>query len=202
MKIWYGITTSEYQKYRKVYKQIRDHLISSGCVLTRDWYPGVEKSFAQELGQDRGIKDLYNKILNAINEADAVIIEYTIPNFSTSHQIHYALMRRKPTLVLRMKGDNPHFADSYMDAIKSEFLVVKSYNQQNYKQIINEFIGFSQTEGPSKRYNLVLHGKHDYYLNWLANRQQTTRSAALRTCLDQSMAQDGQYQDHIADLID
>lgn len=187
MKVWYGITTAQYKKYRPIYLKIRNHLLDQGIILTHDWYPPVEKEFRNKIGKERDMKAIYENILRSIENADAVIIEYTIPNFSTAHQITYALQKKKPTLVLRLKKDNPNFSDSYLEALNSKLLHIKEYDLKNYKTIIDNFLGITQLGTNTKRYNIVLEKKHDYYLDWYANERGISRSAALREIIEKNI---------------
>ena len=204
MKIWYGITTAKYLKYRSVYIKLREHLINSGHILTHDWFLQVDPDFHRKdtnKRDSRDMKKIYDEIIRAIDNAEAVIIEFTVPNFSTAHQINYALFKRKPTLVLRMKKDNPYFTDSYIEAIDSEYLKVVEYDLKNYKEVIDQFIGESSIGFGIKRYNVVLGSKHDYYLDWLANKEKITRSEALRRIIDHNSNSNSTFSKHIKGAI-
>lgn len=186
MKIWFGTTTLKYKKYKKHYLMIRKYLIDHGHVLTDDWI-GKHGSWIEENPYaTRDIKNVYQSVINAINEADASIIEFTVPNFSTSHQITYSLQRRKPTLVLRLNRENT-FKDSYIDAIESPFLTIKEYNTQNFKEIINEFLGLSEYEDGQGRYNVVLSVKNKYYLDWASLKYKKSKSKIIRDLIEKEM---------------
>ncbi|MDQ6986108.1 MAG: hypothetical protein Q9M91_02565 [Candidatus Dojkabacteria bacterium] len=139
MKIWYGITTTQYLKYKKYYTNIRNILLDRGVILTRDWYPYVEEDFKLRKGKKRNMEEVYKAVTKAIDQANAVIIESTIPSFSISHQIYYAILRQKPTLVLQTKNANINFSDAYIGAIDSKYLIVRNYDSKNLEKIIDEF---------------------------------------------------------------
>ena len=118
MKIWFGATTFHYNEYKKYYLMIRQHLLDEGHVLTDDWIGSYGKWIEENPNSKRDIREIYNSVIKAVQEAGVSIIEFTVPNFSTSHQITHSIQLKKPTLVLRLKRDNT-FPDSYIEAINS-----------------------------------------------------------------------------------
>src|SRR3989304_6765750 len=106
MKVWFGTTTLKFKEYKDYYLRIREHILNSKHELTDDWIGTHGKWLEENPYATRDIKDVYQKVITAIEHADVSIIEFTVPNFSTSHQITYSLSKRKPTLVMRLKKDN------------------------------------------------------------------------------------------------
>lgn len=192
MKIWFGTTTLKYKKYKKYYLAIRKYLINSGNILTDDWIGKHGKWIEENPYATRDIKNVYQSVVNAINEADVSIIEFTVPNFSTSHQITYSLQRRIPTLVLRLRRENT-FKDSYIDAIESPFLTIKEYSNENYTDIINEFLGLSDYEEGQKRYNVVLTNINKYFLDWASLKYKKSRSSLIRELIESKMLKDKEF---------
>lgn len=160
MKIWFGCTTFQWPANREYYFLLRDYLKEMGCIIMGDWIDDVDTMYG-ETKKQRDIHTIYETVVHAIDASDAVVIEYTVPNFSSSHQINYALLKRKPTLVMRRYKDNPRFTDSYLEALQSPFLAIKEYSKKNYQEILEEFIGFSKVEQGQKRYNIVLDKKQN-----------------------------------------
>lgn len=199
MKAWFGTTTAEFEKYQKNYFAIHDYLKEVGCIILFDWIDDVAKAMQKSktaAERKRDIKDIYKKVIDAVDEADICIIEYTVPNFSTSHQITYSLLKKKPTLVLRLNKDNKNFTGSYMDALESPLLKVKNYDLSNYKKIIDEFIGFSKIENGPARYNIVLDKKQKYYLDWASNKYKKSRSEIIRELIDTEIDEDDVYKEY------
>lgn len=195
MKIWFGTTTLRWNLHRKNYFAIRDYLKSLGCILLFDWMDEADR-FYNTNSKNRDISKIFQEVINAIDESDAVIIEYTVPNFSTSHQINYALLKKKPTLVIRQIKDNPRFSDSYLEALQYTFLTIKDYSLTNYKEIIDEFIGLSQIDQGLQRYNVVLDTKQKHYLDWAAYKYKKSRSEIIRQQIDEKMNSDRGYRDY------
>ena len=165
-----------------------------GCeTLFGNWLEEVEKTYNTDY-KYRNISDIFKEIVSAIDNADAVVIEYTVPNFSSSHQINYALTKKKPTLVLRLRKDNPHYADSYLEALQSPYLTIKDYSRENYRDILQQFIGISKAEAGQNRYNIVLERKQKLYLDWAANKYSKSRSALIRELIDAKLQADYFYK--------
>ena len=161
-----------------------------------DWIDDVDAMYGQPRKQ-RNIHDIFENVVRAIDASDAVVIEYTVPNFSSSHQINYALLKRKPTLVMRLHKDNPRFTDSYLEALRSPNLTLKQYTKKNYKEILEEFIGFSKVEQGQQRYNIVLDKKQKYYLDWASEEYNRSRSEIIRGLIDSEIVKDKTYHKYM-----
>lgn len=199
MKIWFGCTTHEWDKYRDRYIDIRKELIAEGNILLFDWIPETDK-YIQKNGhsqKDRDINGIFKKIVEAINKCDLTIEEYSVPSFSSSHQINLSLMCRKPTLVLREKVINPEWNNSYIDAVSSPLLFVKEYKGEEYKDIIKEFLGQFKNGYGQERYNFVLDRREKYYLDWASEKYAKSRSEILRDLIEEKMDIDTNYKELI-----
>lgn len=192
MKVWFGCTTYKWPDYRESYFRLRDYLKELGCIIMGDWIDEVDNYYDQTHKQ-RNIHDIFSNVVHAIDASDATVIEYTVPNFSSSHQINYALLKRKPTLVMRLHKDNPRFTDSYLEALRSPYLTLRQYTEKNYKEVLEEFIGFSKVEQGQQRYNIVLDKKQKYYLDWASEQYKRSRSEIIRTLIDTEIEGDKAY---------
>jgi hypothetical protein len=196
MKIWFGTTTRKLDEYKEYYYAIRNYLIENGHVVLFDWLDDAMVNMLKHPNENRNIKDIYNDVVKAINECDVSIIEFTVPNFSSSHQINYSLFKRKPTLVMRLFRDNT-FTDSYLEAIDSPFLNLKEYTLQNMRDVIDEFIGYSQIESGQGRYNIVLDKRKKHYLDWASVKYKKSKSLIIRELLDEMIAEDADYRKYL-----
>lgn len=192
MKIWFGTTTLKFKEYHPYYKNIREHLINSKHELTDDWIGIHGKWLEENPFAKRDIKDVYQKVINAIELADISIIEFTVPNFSTSHQITYSLSKRKPTLVMRLEKDNT-FGDSYIEAINSPYISVVQYDLTNFKDIINDYIFSLDRDTDFRRYNIMLNKRHKYYLDWAATKYNKSKSELVRELIDLKIVSDEKF---------
>lgn len=199
MKVWFGCTTLDWDKHREGYMKIRKELIDQGSILLFDWIPETDK-YINENGhpeRERDIKGIFQKIVEAINKCDVSITEYTVPNFSSSHQISLSLARQKPTLVLKQKQLNHEWNNSYIDAVSSPLLVVKEYEGDGYKDIIKEFLGQFKNGYGQERYNFVLDRREKYYLDWASEKYSKSRSEILRDLIEEKMEMDASYKELI-----
>jgi hypothetical protein len=196
MKIWFGTTTIKLEEYAEVYYLIRTYLVQAGHVLPFDWLDDAMINMHKPRGAVRGIKDIFRDCVMAIDASDVSIIEFTVPNFSSSHQITYSLYKRKPTLVMRLFKDCT-FTDSYIEALESPFLTVKDYTRENMSALIDEFLGYSQLDYGNGRYNIVLDKRQKYYLDWASVKYKKSKSALLRELVDEKMGDDPLYAGYL-----
>ncbi len=197
-KVWFGCTTKELLNHLVYYKGIREHLISRNCILLFDWLEDAERRIRTNPGGSRDIKRIFKDVLSAIDQCDVTIIENTIPNYSVTHQIVHSLAMRKPTLVLWQKKDNDSFDDSYLEAVESKYLTIKQYKGDEYKKIIDEFLGISKIEFGQRRYNVVLDNKQKYYLDWVSKKYKKSRSSIIRDAIDAVSSKD---EDYISQIV-
>jgi hypothetical protein len=198
MKVWFGCTTKDWKKHREYYLAIRDFIISLGGVLIFDWIPETDDYLMKTKGEnrDRDIKGIFEKVVHAIGRCDLSITEYTVPNFSSSHQIHLSLMRQKPTLVLRRTGKSD-FKNSYLDALDSPFLSLKEYEGDEYKDVIKNFIGEFEKGYGLKRYNVVLDKRQNYYLSWASEKYSRSKSEILRDLIKEEMESNEEFKNTV-----
>lgn len=192
MKIWFSTTTLKYKEYKDYYLKIRQYLLDRKYELTDDWIGNHGKWLEKNPYATRSIRDVYQDVLKAIDLADISIIEFTIPNFSSSHQITYSISKRKPTLVMRLHKDNT-FGDSYIEALDSPYLTVAEYSLSNYKDIIDDFIESLGINSDFGRYNVVLNKLHKYYLDWASKKYKKSKSELIRNLIDQRIKNDSNY---------
>jgi len=197
MKIYFTFSTQKFLKFKDNYFAIRNYLIKKGHVLTRDWMPHTYKKIKDNKYEINNIKEIYQVCMKAINQADLVIIEDSISNFSTGHQITIALQRRKPTLVLTSIPKHRHFSQTFIQGIASEFLEVKEYNLDNYKEIINEFIKKYEHIKDTNRFNLVLTGVERDYLDWAHLSKHKSRTNIIKEILREKTNNDTEYSNYL-----
>ena len=183
MKAYFGTTSKEAIKYETEYRLVRNTLKNLGVTIQFDWLDSALTRMKANPSGKRAINRHVRDIINAINTSDFVVVEYTVPNFSSSHQIIHALHKRKPTLVMRLNKDNS-FTDTYLEGMESDLLTVVDYTRDNAKNIIKNYIEFLGLDKKYKRYNLVLETKHNYFLEEQAIKQNKSKSEIVREALD------------------
>ncbi|MBU0975196.1 MAG: hypothetical protein ABIE03_04885 [Patescibacteria group bacterium] len=194
MKIYFTCSTAEFERYKKAYHMIRSLIISEGHVLTRDWIPHTEEMLQKgKTNIERDIKEIYKSCIKAIDEAEAVIIEDTVSNFSTGHQITIALQGRKPTLVLWRGKKHRQFEQMFVHGIESDLLEIAEYSASNLDEIIKSFIAKYQDNKEKSRFHLVLSGMERKYLDWCQFNKKKSRTRIIRDALREKVDKDEDY---------
>lgn len=198
MKVYFTCSTGEFKKYRTDYYAIRDFLVQSGHILTRDWLDEADSRLDAGNVKLDDIRQIYKACMLAIKEADIVIIEDTVSNFSTGHQITVALRSRKPTLVLWQNTKHRQFNKSFIHGIESEFLQVSEYTPQDLHKILKVFINKFGDTADENRFHLVLDGVERKYLDWVRFHSGESRTKAIRRALRSVIDQDEKYKQYLA----
>lgn len=198
MKIYFTCSTAEFNKYKKNYFAIRDFLVSEDHILTRDWLGRAKNRIDEGKMEIANIKEIYKDCIDSLIEADLVIIEDTVSNFSTGHQITLALQRQKPTLVLWCRPKHRHFHQTFIQGIESEYLEVKEYNIKNYKEIIRTFIKKYENAKQRNRFNLVISDMERKYLDWRQFNTHKSRTSIIRESIRKSMSDDAAYKKYLS----
>lgn len=198
MKIYFTASTAQFNKYKKTYFAIRDFLVQENHTLTKDWIKHTGERIAQGELNVRNIKDIYNKCVLAINQAQLVIIEDTVSNFSTGHQITLALQKQKPTLVLWQGKKHRYFNQMFIHGIDSEYLQIAQYEPENLKTIITAFINKYQDFNNKTRFNLVLNQYERNYLDWVQFNRGISRTKIIKEVLKHRIDADNEYNEYLS----
>lgn len=197
MKVWFGTTTAELEKYRSYYYKIRQIILDHNCVILFDWLKDAENALAKKRGGKRGMPEIFTQVVDAITRADISIIEYTVPNFSSSHQIMLSIMKRKPTLVLRLQTDNQYFRDSYLEGLNSDLLHIVDYKEEQLEEIISKFLKKSEIGVGFKRYNIVLDSRTNHFLEWMSGKYSLSRSEVIREALKNQAKKEKEFDSYL-----
>lgn len=198
MKIYFTCSTAEFFKYRESYFGIRNLLISGGHTLTRDWLPHTEDALKQgRLDMTRNIKQIYQECIKSIKKADIVIIEDTISNFSTGHQITVALQNKKPTLVLWQGKKYRQFSQMFIHGIDSDILQVTEYEPNELDEIINTFINKYENASERNRFHLILNNVERNYLDWAQFTKNKSRTKVIKEALKGIIDSDKNYDKYL-----
>jgi hypothetical protein len=197
MKIYFTCSTGDFFTHEKTYFQIRNHLISQGHLLTRDWLPHTAKLLHDGDTVIRDIKKIYRDNITAIKEADLAIIEDTVSNFSTGHQITVALQYHKPTLVLWQGKKHRQFSQMFIHGIESDILQVSEYNLKQLDSTIDTFIKKYSDIDEKNRFHLVLNNLERRYLDWAQFTTGKSRTQIIRDALRQEIDKNENYNQYL-----
>lgn len=197
MKVYFTCSTAEFRKYRDTYFAIRDFLIREKHILTRDWLPHTAERLSSGQTELPDIKEIYNACIKAIKAADVVIIEDTVSNFSTGHQITKALQLRKPTLVLWKGRKYKQFNQMFIHGIESDLLNVVEYTDQNLKDHIKIFLNKCEGLTEKNRFHLVLNNLERMYLDWGQYEYGKSRTRIIRDAVRSAIEKDKKFSDYL-----
>lgn len=196
MKVYFTCSTAELATHRNSYYAIRDYLAAEH-VLTRDWLEETERHMQAGNTELPGIKSIYKACVEAIREAELVIIEDTVSNFSTGHQITLALQMRKPTLVLWQGKKHQHFNQMFIHGIESDLLQVREYAPNTLVDVLQTFINTYEDKPEKNRFHLILNGWERRYLDWAQFTRNRSRTKVIREALKQAIENDPDYQTYL-----
>jgi len=198
VKIYFTNSTAEFSKYKDSYFSIRNFLVEQGHILTRDWLPHAEERIRSGDTDIREIKEIYKACVQAIREADIVIIEDTVSNFSTGHQITLALQFKKPTLVLWRGKKHRQFKQMFIHGIESDFLQITEYTLNNFDEVIQIFINKYENFSEKNRFHLVLNNVERMYLDWAQFIKGKSRTKVIREALQNEIENDDEYEQYLS----
>jgi hypothetical protein len=197
VKIYHTNSTAEFFKYREAYFKIRNYLIANGHTLTRDWLPHTEKALVTGAMDIRDIKQIYRECIVAIKEADLVIVEDTVSNFSTGHQITIALQNKKPTLVLWQGKKHRQFKQMFIHGIDSDILEIAEYSLENIYDKLATFISKYENANEKSRFHLILNNTERNYLDWAQFTKNKSRTSIIRGSLKKTLDEDPEYSEYL-----
>ncbi|PJA38635.1 hypothetical protein CO180_03090 [candidate division WWE3 bacterium CG_4_9_14_3_um_filter_41_6] len=197
MRIHFTCSTAEFEKYRDNYFKIRNILIVQGHVLSRDWLPHTEKRVQTGEIEVRDIKEIYALNIKALRESELVIVEDTVSNFSTGHQITLSLQQRKPTLVLWQGRKHRKFEHMFIHGIESNLLQITEYKQKDLDMILSSFVQKYQSFNETNRFHLVLSGVERQYLDWAHLNKKYSRTELIKEALHNKIDRDDEYQKYL-----
>ncbi len=199
MKVYFTCTTAQFDKYKETYMDIRQFLIDNEHILTLDWLLEVYRKSKYNRTEVRNIEKIYKDCIKAIQNSEAVIVEDTVSNFSTGHQITVGLQRKRPTLVLWQKGKKRQFNDTFINGIQSDYLEVYEYEGDEYRKIIKTFLNKYEDANKKNRFHLVMSNVERHYLDWAKLKKGKSRTRIIRNALRQVIDSDEDYAKYLGE---
>jgi len=135
--------------------------------------------------------------VNAVESADLLIFEATVPSFSTGHLLTLAIQNKKPSLFLWLDSSDWAKRKGFIYSIESEYIEILPYNKNNYKEIIAGFINKYSDYSDSCRFNLFLNKAERQYLDWKSYSTFKTRSELIRRMIREHLRNDIEYVEYL-----
>ncbi len=192
MKIFFSCSTYGFKDYKENYFLIRDHLIDDGHVILHDWLLKLKEHPKDKLVHEINNEE-YKKIVKAVDEADLLIFEATVPSFSTGHLLTLAIQKKKPALFMWLDSSNWAKRKGFIYSIESEYIDIIPYNLSCYKNVIDSFIKKYSNYSNDQRFNLLIDKVERQYLDWKSNNTLKTRSNLIRSLIRKDMNNDNDY---------
>lgn len=172
------------------YKKILSAVKNSNNTIVHDWLKDAEKEFHNTYGTKTRAeyetvwKEIYQKNIEAIGKADAIIAEVGTKSFFVGFQVSRAIQLKKPTLVLSRSSE----VDSIIGIHKGEEgLHFEVYDDSSLIGIIENFLLKERNNLKDIRFNMFLSRINVSYLNWLSENTGQTKSDLIRQLIDDDM---------------
>lgn len=151
------------------YKNVDDEIfkLSEG-----EYYNRIEKE-----GRDAYV-DLYQRKIKHIQEADLCIFECTLHSLSIGFLIEKAMSLNKPTIVLYLEDNIPHF----LAGVENDKLIVSSYKKENLIQILKNAIEQAR-DIRDTRFNFFISPSLLSYLEETSKKLSVTKSTFIRNLI-------------------
>jgi hypothetical protein len=166
------------EKYIGNYRQIIEIIRGLGHEIARDW---VEREYnlQKKNGTHSSInwQEVAEENTTALARADIVIADASAKSFSTGFQVANAIQQKKPVLIL---ADDGSLKDTFASGIKSDFINIAEYTNENLKDIICDFMVNNEIDNKDLRFNFFIDRKIHNYLRWASYKTGKNKSEILR----------------------
>jgi hypothetical protein len=180
MKVHFSAPLHKLDKHLATYMLIESTIKESGHNLAKEWL----QAFRDRQGKpgsfsDAEWQDINDNTLVAVQEADAVIIEASIPSFSMGYLSAVALAHKKPLLMLFKSRPQSYILDANNSLRRAETYT----SDGELKQIISNFLKDVDIDGNNLRFNMALDRETYNFLNWESVNTGKTKAQIIRELL-------------------
>lgn len=113
MKVHFSASLQDIDDHIETYVLIEDAIKNAGHEIAREWLKDYRaKGTSSEYFTEAQWKKISDDTLGAVEAADAIIVEATIPSFSLGYISALALANKKPLLVLFNDKPQPYILDA------------------------------------------------------------------------------------------
>lgn len=173
--------TKHFLYLRRIVSVIKDE----GHTLADDW---VDRTYRAEVKENKKFEDtewrqLYHESVEAINKADVVIAETSVPSFSIGYQVALAAKMKKPTLVLNREGvERSFFASGIETGVEYH-----KYTKDDLAKLVRDFLRDNDIGVKDMRFNFFIDRQIYNYLRWTALKTGKTKAEILRGLVEQEI---------------
>ncbi len=184
-KIYFTASLRGIQYYLHNYQEIYRCLEELGCehldkeILTLNkskYYSSLERKGSKEFHK------LYEKKIKAIQEASMCVFEVSIQSLSIGFQVQRALDYHKPTVLLYLPENTPHF----LKGMENDKIIAAEYTSENLSEVVKK----AYEEALSKRdqrFNFFISTELLTHLEDASAKKGITKSNYLRSLIEKDM---------------
>jgi len=184
MKIHFSAPLQGLDKRLDDYDLIERTITHAGHTLAKKWLQvyKTQKVIPSQVSEEEWRK-ISDSTLLAIEEADAVIIEATIPSFSMGYISALTLAHKKPLLMLFNSRPQPYILDVSNTLRRAEVYS----NAQQLEEVILSFLRDVDVDGSKLRFNMALDREIYNFLNWESVNTGKTKAQIIREVLKEQI---------------
>lgn len=170
-----------FHNYQAIYKCLSDlgceHLDKEILTLNKSkYYTSLERRGHRESNV------LYEKKIKVIQEANVCIFEVSIQSLSIGFQIQRSLDYHKPTILLHLPGNTPHF----LKGMNNDKIVTVEYRLENLSDVVKSAFEFALTKR-EQRFNFFINTELLTHLEDVSSKKGLTKSNYLRSLIEKDM---------------
>lgn len=179
MKVHFTASMNSLEKHYGAYSEVVDVIKNSGHQLVRDWLEEAgNKEMTRTKYSDIEWRKISEQTLDAVIQADIVVLDASSPSFSLGYQAAVALNHKKPLLVLFQYGTENR--ELIYDASYS-LMDTKVYkDHKDISNIVKSFIEIHDIDSKDMRFNMFLDRESYTYLNWESSKTGKTKAQIIR----------------------
>ncbi|HEV2412989.1 MAG TPA: hypothetical protein VGS28_04285 [Candidatus Saccharimonadales bacterium] len=167
------------------FRQIKDVILSLNNEIPFDWLEAEYDRLKSGEEHTREISGINRESMEALSQAELIVVEGTSRSFSTGYQVAVAIQMKKPVLILT-RGDASK--GTFGAALSSELVTLASYGtKDDLKRLISEFVQENTFENKDMRFNFFIDRKIYNYLRWASYKTGKTKAAVLRDLVEREI---------------
>ena len=181
MKVYFGTSPRNKEKYPELILRIFDLISKFGLEHTSDWVKTVTTERFYKMTEEE-TEDHFKNTERAIKKADICIFEASTTSMSIGFLASQVLNLGKPVVVLSQNQDSLFIFRS----IKSKQIITLVYNHQNLEIKLKEAINWA-TSLTNLRLNLFIPRNLMAYLDWVTKDVGMNKSEYIRTLIEKEV---------------
>ena len=131
---------------------------------------------------------------DALKNSDVLIADVTDSSAGVGYNIHAAVSLKKPTLVIRRKGEARKQVHHPISSGGAKLLSYKEYEDtKEIKEILRKFER-EATQMLDTKFILIISPQIDRYLEWAADFRRMHKAQIVRNAVEEMMEKDAEYK--------